>query len=443
MWIKTTVFQNSLEVFTLCNVERFNASIAHCSFFREDRSSISVALLDPLTALFFSFALLAVMVYKRVTLGLALVSSAIALCLLSMDPVGVYYVFIDTTLNPLTVSLVSVTIGIMLLSLLYKETKALDTLSNGFGVLLRNPKLIISILPAIVGLLPVPGGALMSAPLVETEARKLGLDKTKKTYVNVWFRHVIFPLYPMSQVLILAAALTGASLASMILTQIPVVAAMIVIGYFTVLRKAQVIETNILDSNLHEHVKDFLLSLSPILVMILAVAILGLDVSIAAFAGIATLLMITRPSQQTLVKAATNISTYKIALAAYGAMLLRTATMESGVSEAIGQVLATSNINETLLLATLPATSAFLVGSPAGGIAISVPIIGGIMQFTATNASLLFISAYLGYLGSPTHLCLALTVDYFESTMSRVYKFLVPSLAVSFAVAVIVYYLLQ
>ena len=176
--------------------------------------------------------------------------------------------------------------------------------------------------------------------------------------------------------------------------------------------------------------------------MILAVAILGLDVSIAAFVGVATLLTITKPSQQTLVKTATNISTYKIALAAYGAMLLRTATMESGVSEAIGQVLATSNINETLLLTTLPAALGFLLGSPSGGIAISVPIIGGIMQFTATSASLLFISAYLGYLGSPTHLCLALTVDYFESAMNRVYKFLVPSLAVSFAVAVIVYYLL-
>jgi integral membrane protein (TIGR00529 family) len=423
-------------------VERFNAPITYCSFFLENRSSISVALLDPLIALSFSFTLLALMLYKRVALGLALVSSATSLCLLSMSPVGVYYVFIHTTLNPLTVSLVSVTIGIMLLSLLYKETKALDTLSSGVGALLRNPKLTISVLPAVVGLLPVPGGALMSAPLVETEARKLGLDKTKKAYVNVWFRHVIFPLYPMSQVLILAAALTGASLTSIILSQIPVVATMIVIGYFIVLRKAQVIENNTSHSNLHEHVKDFLLSFSPILVMILAVAIFGLDVSIAAFVGVATLLTITKPSQQTLVKTATNISTYKIALAAYGAMLLRTATMESGVSEAIGQVLATSNINETLLLATLPAALAFFVGSPSGGIAISVPIIGGIMQFTATSASLLFISAYLGYLGSPTHLCLALTVDYFESAMSRVYKFLVPSLAVSFAVAVIVYYLL-
>lgn len=401
-----------------------------------------MVLLDSLIALFFSFALLAVLLYKRVTIGLALVSSAIALSLLSMGPAGLYYVIIDTTSNPLTISLVSVTIGIMLLSLLYKETEALDTLSSGFGGLLRNPKLIISTLPAIVGLLPVPGGALMSAPLVETEARKLGLDKTEKTYVNVWFRHVIFPLYPMSQVLILAAALTGASLTSMILSQIPVVAAMIVIGYFTVLRKAQVIENDTSNSNFQQNVKDFVSSFSPILVMILAVAIFGIDVSVAAFVGIVALLIIMKPSQQILVKTATNISTYNIALAAYGAMLLRTATMESGVSEAIGQAIATLNISQTLLLAILPAALAFLIGSTSGGIALSVPIIGGLMQFTATSASLLFISAYLGYLGSPTHLCLALTVDYFESALNKVYKLLVPSLALSFAVALIVYHLI-
>ncbi|MCW4052295.1 MAG: DUF401 family protein [Candidatus Bathyarchaeota archaeon] len=399
-------------------------------------------LLDPLISLVFSFALLGVMLYKRVTIGLALVSSAIALSLLSIGPIGLYFVFIDTASNPLTISLVFVTIGIMMLSLLYRETKTLDTLSKSFGGLFRNPKLIVSALPAIIGLLPVPGGALMSAPLVETEAGKLGLDNTKKTYVNVWFRHVIFPIYPMSQVLILAAALTGASLTSMILSQIPVVAAMIVIGYFTVLRKAHVIENDAPNSKFQENVKQFLSSFSPILAMIFAVAIFGIDVSIAAFVGIILLLIITKPSQQTLVRTATNISTYKIALAAFGAMLLRTATIESGVSEAIGQAIAASSVNEVLLLVTLPAALAFFVGSPSGGIALSVPIIGGIVQFTPSSASLLFIAAYFGYLGAPTHLCLALTIDYFESAIYKVYKFLLPYLALSFAIAVIVYYLL-
>ena len=402
-----------------------------------------MVLLDPLIALVVSFILLAAMLYKRVSIGIALVSSAIILSLLSMNPTDVVRVFFETTIDPITGSLVLVTFGIMLLSLLYKETQTLESLSRSLSGILKNPKLIISTLPAIIGLLPVPGGALMSAPLVETEAEKLGLKKDKKTYVNVWFRHIIFPVYPMSQVLILAAALTGASIISIIIRQIPVVAAMTVVGYFAVLKKANVANDNaIQETKLQENLRIFLISFSPIFVMILTVVIFRVDVSIAAFVGITLLVLITKPRRQILVKTITNVAVYKIALAAYGAMLLRSATMASGVSVVLGQKIAMWNVNEVALLATLPAVLGFLVGSPAGGIAISVPIMAGIVNFTSNSASLLYISAYLGYLVAPTHLCLALTADYFKCPLSKVYKFLIPSLVVSFAVALLIYYIM-
>jgi integral membrane protein (TIGR00529 family) len=402
-----------------------------------------MVLLDPLTALAISFILLAAMLYKRVSIGVTLVSTAVIMSFLSMNLTDIVKVFIETTTDPLTISLVAVTFGIMLLSLLYKGTYALESLSKSFGGLLKNPKLIVSTLPAIIGLLPVPGGALMSAPLVEKEAERLGLKNDEETYVNVWFRHIIFPVYPMSQVLILAAALTGASVISIIISQIPVVAVMTVVGYFTVLKKANVENDDaIQEAKLQENLKVFLLSFSPILAMILTVVIFGVDVSIAAFVGIALLLLITRPRRQILVKAISNVAVYKIALAAYGAMLLRSATMASGVSEVIGQTIAVYNVNEVVLLATIPAVLGFLVGSPYVGIAISYPILAGFLNFTSSSAGLLYISAYLGYLGAPTHLCLALTADYFKCSLSKLYKLLLPSLAISFAVALLVYYIL-
>ncbi|UCE96692.1 MAG: DUF401 family protein [Candidatus Bathyarchaeota archaeon] len=401
-----------------------------------------MAFLDPLTALTLSFILLAAMLYKRVSIGIALVSSAIIMSLLSMDPTDIIEVFITTTIDPLTISLVAVTMGIMLLSLLYRETQTLDSLSISFGNLLKNPKIIVSVLPAIIGLLPVPGGALMSAPLVEKNAESLGFKEDKKTYVNVWFRHIIFPIYPMSQVLILAAALTGASITSIIIAQIPVVVAMTIVGYFTVLKNATPTNETNQDTKLQESLKVFFISFSPILTMILTVVIFNVNVSIAAFAGIGLLLLITRPRRQVLIKTISNTATYKIALAAYGAMLLRSATMTSGVSNAIAQTIVAYNVSEFLLLATIPAALAFLVGSPSGGIAISFPILAGFLSFTPSSASLLFISAYLGYLAAPTHLCLALTADYFKCPLNKMYKLLIPSLVISFAVALLVYYIL-
>ncbi|MCF6334926.1 MAG: DUF401 family protein, partial [Spirochaetales bacterium] len=56
----------------------------------------------------------------------------------------------------------------------------------------------IAILPAIIGLLPMPGGALFSAPLVDDCDEGAKIDPVLKTKINYWFRHIweyTWPLY--------------------------------------------------------------------------------------------------------------------------------------------------------------------------------------------------------------------------------------------------------
>lgn len=396
-------------------------------------------LLDPLLTLVVSFIVLAAMLYRRISIGVTLVSCAIVMSVLTIDLPDIVWVFAETTRDLTTISLVTVTFGIGLLGLLYKETGMLINLSRSIGELLKNPKLVVSTLPAILGLLPVPGGALMSAPLVESAAEKLGLGNAKKTYVNMWFRHIIFPIYPMGQFIILTAALTNTQISSILIRQIPVVAVMTLAGYLVVLRKSTFSNSGTRRIKLGENLKKFLLSFSPILAMILTVALLQVDVSVAAFIGIFLLILIAKPTKQMLVKTISNIAIYKVALAAYGAMLLRSVVRASGISEALGQTIAATNIGEVVLLSVIPVVLGFLVGLPSGSVAISVPIIAGVITFTPRSASLLFISAFLGYLAAPTHLCLVLTTDYFKSSLSKVYRFLVPSVIVSFGAALLVY----
>ncbi|UCE43606.1 MAG: DUF401 family protein, partial [Candidatus Bathyarchaeota archaeon] len=139
---------------------------------------------DPLVALIVAFAFLGIMVYKRVNLGITLTSTAFLLSLLVMEFGEIPNLFIETVTSTLTISLVSATFGIMILSQLYKETEVIKTLSQSLSNTVKNSKLVVSLLPAIVGLLPVAGGALMSAPLIEAEADKLQFKRDMKTYVN-------------------------------------------------------------------------------------------------------------------------------------------------------------------------------------------------------------------------------------------------------------------
>lgn len=397
---------------------------------------------DPLSAIVVSFCFLGVMIYKRVNFGITLNAAALLLALLTLDLPQIGEVVFKTTTSPLTISLVAASFAIMLLSLLYKETKVIDVLSESLSRIVNNSKLIVSTLPAVIGLLPVAGGALMSAPLVEAETEKLGLKEDQKTYVNLWFRHTIFPVYPVSQVLILTAMLTGVTLTSLILRQIPVVISMVIVGYFIGLWKTpKTARKENVKTNRNLELKRFGITFSPILATIFAVVIFGVDVSIAAFIGVAVLLIIAKPNLKIFVKALKNWAIWGITIAAYGAFLLRNVAEAIGISQVFGSFLANGSIDILLLLIVMPAFLGAITGSPSGGIAISVSMLTGIVGFTAKSASLLYISSYLGYVVAPTHLCLILTAEYFKCSLGRLYKLLIPSLIVSFATAIIVYLL--
>jgi len=416
-----------------------------------------LGLLNPFAALTIAFGCLGLMIYRRLNLGITLNATALLLALLSLDPHTIPSIVYTTTTDLLTVAVVLATFGIMLLSQLYKETKVINSLSDAASRVINNSKVVSSLLPAIIGFLPVAGGALMSAPLVDCEADRLGLKPEKKAYVNVWFRHTIFPVYPISQVLIITAALTGIAVPFIIIRQIPVVVVMILVGYlFAFWRISTQKQQNDCSprnrSNLNSDLRRFFIAFSPILATILAVIVLdaaglglaslGFDVFIATFLGVFVLILISRPSAHVLVNPLRRWDIYIIALAAYGAFLLRNVTIATGISETLKALVVNGSIDVILLLTLVPALLGFATGSPSGGVAIAVSILAGTLTFSAETAALLYISAYLGYLIVPSHLCLAFTVDYFKCSLGRVYRYILPSFLISFAAAVLVYFLL-
>lgn len=399
--------------------------------------------IDPVTAVIVSFCFLGVMIYKRVNLGITLNSTALLLALLSLNWPEIPTIVYNTLVDLSTISVVFASFGIMVMSQLYKETRVINDLSESLSRIIKNSKLLVSILPAIIGLLPVAGGALMSAPLVEAETDKLGLKAEKKSYVNVWFRHTILPVYPISQILILTATLTGLTLTSIIVRQIPIVISMIVAGYLIGLWKTTSTGRRKENSrtNLSSELKRFAITFLPILATIIAVVGLGVDVSIAAFLGVAVLVIIARPSFEVFQKPFRNWVTYGILFAAFGAFFLRSVVEATELSEIFGAFVANGSVDDLLLLIAIPAVLAFFVGSPLGGVAISYSILEGIVDFNAKSAALLYISSYLGYIIAPTHLCLVLTADYFKCSLGKIYKYFVPSLAISFATAILLYLL--
>lgn len=409
---------------------------------------------DPLAAIIASLCFLGIMLYKRVNLGITLNATALLLALLSLDSKEVPTMIFETAADLLTISVVLATFGIMLLSQLYKDTGVINKLSESISKIIKNSKVVLGLLPAVIGFLPVAGGALMSAPLVDSEAEKLGLNPEKKAYVNLWFRHTIFPVYPLSQVLIITAALTETTVASIITRQIPVVIVMIIVGYiigFRNLSKKKSVQKANTNDSLNSDLRDFFIAFSPILATIVVVVGLdllgltlpqkGFDVLVATFVGLAVLIMISKPSLAVFAKPFKTWGIYGITLAAYGAFLLRNTMVAAGISEIFKSLVANGSIDIILLLTAVPAVLGFLTGSPSGGVAIGVSILAGMLTFSAKTAALIYISTYLGYVIAPTHLCFIFTADYFKCSLGKVYRYIIPSFIISFATALLIYFM--
>ncbi|MEM3577927.1 MAG: DUF401 family protein [Candidatus Bathyarchaeia archaeon] len=415
-----------------------------------------MGLVDPAVAIVIAFALLVILLYKRVNLGITLNLTAITLALLALEWTRIPVVFYEASIKPETVSVVIATFGIMLLSQLYNETGIIDELSESISRLINNPKIVLGLVPAVIGLLPVAGGALMSAPLVDVEAEKLKLKPQRKAYINLWFRHTIFPVYPLSPPIITTAMLTGVAIPLIILRQIPAVLVMIIVGYVIGFWKIKNPENKEVEGEKspNSNFKTFLLSFSPILATIvfaIALSVTGIefftqgrDVVIAVFVGIAVLIVLSRMRFTTFAKPFKSWGIYGITLAAYGAFLLRDVMISPEISQLFSQIV-TNGSNSyvgTILLATLPAVLGVLTGSPVSGIAISIPILCGASSIAANTAALIYISAYLGYTIAPTHLCFTFTADYFKCHLGKMYKYVIPSFIPTFLTALLVYSLL-
>jgi integral membrane protein (TIGR00529 family) len=417
--------------------------------------------LDPVTAIIVSFSFLGIMLYKRINLGITLNATALLLAALALDwqqiPTAIFTTTdYQTADGRLAISVVLATFGIMLLSQLYKETGYINRLSESLSAIIKNPKAVLSTLPAVIGFLPVAGGALMSAPLVDSEAEKLKMKPERKAYVNLWFRHTVFPVYPVGQILIIAAALTGITVPVLIIREIPVVLVMIVVGYIIGFWKVSSPKNNEnpkTKGSTNTNLKTFLTAFSPILAtIIVAISVesvafnlsqQGFDVLIATIAGIIVLVAISKLSLQIFAKPFKTWGIYGVTLAAYGAFLLRSVIKAAGISTIFQAFAANGSLDILVLLTVIPGLLGFLTGSPTGGISISVPIFAGILSsFTPKTAALLYMSVYMGYVIAPTHLCFAFTADYFECSLGKIYRYVIPSFLITFAAVLLVYFLI-
>ena len=157
----------------------------------------------PITWMGFLISLGGILIISKRNLPLALISGAVILGLFTL-PLGVVLDRFIYTVTDSSIILLALAMGVIpIIGGTMKKSGQIDSLVNNLRI---NKRSLMAISPALMGLLPMPGGALLSAPILEKGGE--GVADDLKAAINNWFRHLFIMLYPLSPALIVSAEIS-------------------------------------------------------------------------------------------------------------------------------------------------------------------------------------------------------------------------------------------
>jgi integral membrane protein (TIGR00529 family) len=225
------------------------------------------------------FAVILIAIRRKLSLGNAFLMGAVLLGILfELDTRQILHSIVAAVTDPKTLSLAVIVGLILILSNSMEKAGQMRRLLESFRGLIANPRLNLTIFPALIGLLPMPGGALFSAPMVKEMGGRSGLSDSQLSFVNYWFRHIWEYWWPMYPGVLLAVVLADMHLALFILLMAPLTVAAVCLGRQSLKRMA--VSAQALERLKTPSARPFLKELVPILIVI--VPGLGAGVPISA-----------------------------------------------------------------------------------------------------------------------------------------------------------------
>lgn len=340
-------------------------------------------------------------------------------------------------------------------------------------------------LPAVMGLIPSPAGALFSAPFVEQASGKGEGTPEWKTAVNYWFRHLWeywWPLYP--GVIIAMSVFNMIPSWQFVSVQIPYTILSVILGYVFLVR-SHIPRLAGVSVNTDGDNRRALFLLTPLLIVLASLFVLPLPLSkifsgmnvqvrklLAVVVGLVVALLLIiwdgqrekrRQQKGDTGKGASQSasagrkmfstlftkSSLSIQFSLIGVLVFQFMLEKSGLLPMAGKELVSSGIPLVIAVAVLPFLGGMITGIASGFTGTAFPLLVGLMNTDGSGLTPLatlvlgYGFGYVGLLLSPVHLCLLVTRDYFSARLSKVYRQLLPGAVIILIYAVAVHFVLR
>jgi integral membrane protein (TIGR00529 family) len=294
---------------------------------------------------------------------------------------------------------------------------------------------LLALAPALFGMLPMPGGTLLSAPLIERGAGHTAPDV--KAAANVWFRHVLLLVYPLGPSLIASAKIAGLEVYAVIPYLTPAFLLTVGVGYVFLLRRAS--------GRIPRSGPFSLVGLAIPLAIVLAAPLIDLvlkrtvdlpvseiGAAVGVFVSLIAALAVGRLGPRQLGAIAVRTKPWKYALIVLAMFAFLNVFIASGVPERI----AAMSLPPVILCVVIGAVLGLISGRLQAPLSIVLPIYASTYgAISAPLFALAYFAAFLGYLLTPIHPCISVSVEYFETSMGPYLRRMAAPAGISLVVA--------
>ncbi len=409
------------------------------------------------------FAFLLVAIRRKLTLGNAFFFSSIFLGLLFAMPLpAIGKSVVHSVLFPKTLALSVVVALILILSNSMEAGGQMKRLLNNFQGLITDVRLNIIVFPALIGLLPMPGGAVFSCPMVKSIGRDTELSDVQLGYLNQWFRHLWEYWWPLYPAVLLAPTLAGLDLWAFVFAMAPITLFAFGLGYLPIRRNLRHKDER--QTAKRPPLVPFLKELSPILIVIIgglglgeAISVFCPQVPIAIEIGLIVSLCFAvgriwiqnRMKAPELKKVLLDPHLLNMMYMVTAILVFKGIMEDSRAVGAIAREFAAMGLPLVLIVALLPLFVGGVIGLTIGCVGSTLPILIPLIVSVGESSQLLpyvvlaFGCGFVGVLFSPMHICFVLTNQYFRVSMLQVYRVAALPLALLFTAIFLYSWLLR
>ena len=388
--------------------------------------------------------LIIVLLRRKVSMSAVMPIGAVALGLIYLTPPLLFLKATATGIfSPKSLEMTLTLMLTMVMENILRSTGMLKRMVSSLSAAIPDRRLVMAAMPAMIGMLPSPGGAVFSAPMVNEAAGDAAIAPEQKALINYWYRHIweyVSPLYPG---IILAAGITGLSTQTLFVVNLPFALSVIAWGALFCFRGIGRQETLPSAAGRKREFLTFLAMISPIMLALLLVVLFRVSAPIALAGAVLALYGFHRYSPAMIFKNLRESVSGKALFLVIGIMIFQEVLRATGALGGISTFFAASRMPVHLLLFMIPFIAGVMTGLTVGYVGITFPLLLPLMGGAAPSPALValaFGSGFAGVMLSPVHLCYVLTCEYFKADIAQVYRRLfLPSACVLAAVLIPLY----